>query len=554
MKNAFRSIGKRPSVGFMLLAVELGANGELPKEFRLFVAGWNDTENGKFLFDADAAAAVMAHAQAWGVDTMIDLEHQSLDSEPQPDPTARDARGWCELELRDDGSLWAVNVTWTPDGAQRLEQKRQRYVSPAFGFDSETRRVTNLVNVAITALPATHNTPALVAAAARRLPRDIRKLSVGPSFAEISTAISAALSSRYPRAEGDYCRGPWIVDVFDASVVYELDGALFEAAYTFDGATVTLAAQAVEVTRSYSPAIAVSAPPAPAPAPAAARTEAEKSMKKASTKALLAAIEALSKGDLTAARAAIGDPAKLQLDPGLTAKAMDAIEKGDGKAALEILKGLVVAAAGGDAEDAPPPAGDGGADETQEPDGAAAAAVPAAGAGDGDTAAPADDKKKKTDDMAAAARLAMSITGKSTPGAAIAELERRSKIAVDVEARQAQLSADQAALEANERRSLVAQLVKLHVELPATAWADEKGTVPCDRLMKEPIAELRARVAKLSAAPQQHRTVTPPASEVGVHGLTQRELALCAEKKIDPAKYAETRAAIRDRSTNARGA
>lgn len=148
------------------LAIADGAT-PLPTEFRLFVAGWNPTEKGSFLFDADAAAAVMAAAKRWGVDLAIDLEHQMLEPGIAPDPTAKDARGWFNLELRADGSLWAVNVRWTADGAARLTQRRQRYVSPAFEIDPQTKRVTQIVNVAITAMPATHNTPALIAASAQ---------------------------------------------------------------------------------------------------------------------------------------------------------------------------------------------------------------------------------------------------------------------------------------------------------------------------------------------------------------------------------------------------
>lgn len=145
------------------IALSLGLNDDPPTEFRLFVSGWNKTENGTFLFDQEAAAAVMAAHQKWGVDVAIDLEHGMLEG-PSADPTSRDARGWCQLELRADGSLWAVNVRWTPDGAARLADKRQRYVSPAFEVDRETKRVTKIINVAITSIPATHRTPALVAA------------------------------------------------------------------------------------------------------------------------------------------------------------------------------------------------------------------------------------------------------------------------------------------------------------------------------------------------------------------------------------------------------
>lgn len=146
------------------LSIDVLGGAQLPTEFRLFAPGVNKTSKGDFLFDEAAARAVMAAYQAWGVDLAIDLEHQMLDAAPSADPTARDARGWCKLEVRPDGSLWAVDVRWTPDGAARLAEKRQRYVSPAFNIDPESRRVTEIVNVAITAMPATHHTPALVAA------------------------------------------------------------------------------------------------------------------------------------------------------------------------------------------------------------------------------------------------------------------------------------------------------------------------------------------------------------------------------------------------------
>ncbi len=139
-------------------AVAFSGNGP-PTEFRLFKAGPNDTAKGVFLFDARAAALVMAAANRWGVDLMIDLEHRSLDSGVNHDP---DARGWFRLALR-NGELWAVDVRWTPDGARRLSDRTQRYISPAFATD-DAGRVVEIVNVALVAMPATHNTPALIAA------------------------------------------------------------------------------------------------------------------------------------------------------------------------------------------------------------------------------------------------------------------------------------------------------------------------------------------------------------------------------------------------------
>lgn len=138
---------------------------EPPAEFLIFKAGMNTTSKGDFLFDAKAAADVMAAFQKHGADVMIDLEHLSIDDEgANYDP---DARGWCRLEVRAGGDLWASNVTWTPDGGVRLREKRQRYVSPAFSFNTKTRRIDEIVNIAITALPATDKPAALVAAARR---------------------------------------------------------------------------------------------------------------------------------------------------------------------------------------------------------------------------------------------------------------------------------------------------------------------------------------------------------------------------------------------------
>lgn len=134
-----------------------------PSEFRIFAAGENATTKGVFVFDQQAAADVMAAYQRHGNDVMIDLEHLSLEDTVQSRNFDPDARGWCRLELR-GGELWATGVTWTPDGEARLRDKRQRYVSPAFDVDPDTRRITRILNIAITALPATDHTPALVAA------------------------------------------------------------------------------------------------------------------------------------------------------------------------------------------------------------------------------------------------------------------------------------------------------------------------------------------------------------------------------------------------------
>jgi len=128
----------------------------------LFAVGLNETRNGPVLFDAAAAAAVLADFELGGVDLMIDLAHDSLsEGAREHRDDADDARGWFRLAVR-NGELWAVDVTWTSDGTRRLRDRTQRYVSPAIEIDDEDR-VVRIVNVALCARPATLNAPALVA-------------------------------------------------------------------------------------------------------------------------------------------------------------------------------------------------------------------------------------------------------------------------------------------------------------------------------------------------------------------------------------------------------
>ncbi len=145
-------------------ALEPAAGGALPAEFRIFKAGVNQTTKGDLVFDDKAAAAVMAQYAREGVDLIVDLNHDSVEPAALAARSdASDARGWFQLELR-AGELWAVNVRWTPDGARRLSEKTQRYISPVSTYEEETRRVCSLLNVAMCAMPATLGAVPLVAA------------------------------------------------------------------------------------------------------------------------------------------------------------------------------------------------------------------------------------------------------------------------------------------------------------------------------------------------------------------------------------------------------
>ena len=166
----------------------VGAGDDLPAAFRLFSAGVNESTKGPTLFDAAAAESVLRAFAAGGVDLTIDLEHDSLSKEARAARSdAGDARGWFGLEVR-DGELWAVNVTWTPDGERRLRERTQRYISPAFLRDDEGR-VIEVINVALCSMPATLGAAPLVAS--RGIPANTETRSMNISPDQVRAAIEA---------------------------------------------------------------------------------------------------------------------------------------------------------------------------------------------------------------------------------------------------------------------------------------------------------------------------------------------------------------------------
>jgi phage I-like protein len=343
--------------GLVTLTQDFGLS-ELPTRVRLFSRGWNETSKGRFLFDGLAAKSVMQHFESEGVDLMFDLEHQSLDR-PTQDPTSRDARAWATLAIDASGDLYAEHIRWTKDGQERLENKAQRYLSPAFNFDPATRRILSIVNVALVAMPATHHAAPLVAASKKE---------------------SVMLNKQH------------VQDAMDA----------------------------------------------------------------------------VAAGDMAA------------LDAILLAM-MEAVEEPEATSAVD-------------------------------------------------------------NEMAAAGRQIVAMVGAKSATEALSELSRRSDIAVRFEAREAKLAAEQAQFDSVQRKQLVASLVLLGAETPATAWENDAAESPCARLLSEPLESLRARVTALSSASHQKKKVD---AKPALYMLSERELAKCKEAKVDPEKYAAHRALLR---------
>lgn len=144
------------------------------------------------------------------------------------------------------------------------------------------------------------------------------------------------------------------------------------------------------------------------------------------------------------------------------------------------------------------------------------------------------------DALLAFGRVALALLGKTDPGEGIAEIARRSALAVDLETREGALARDREVLELTERKALVANLVTLRAETPHTSGLATGTLVP--RLLAEPIAELRARVVALGgSAPKAPAARVVPGTDP-LESLSDRERAMCAEMKLDPATYAAHKA------------
>jgi hypothetical protein len=214
------------------------------------------------------------------------------------------------------------------------------------------------------------------------------------------------------------------------------------------------------------------------------------------------------------------------MNPEKIKAALDAIEKGDEAAALALLKELIAEAAGGEAP-------------ADKPEGEALAESPEAPA-----PKPGEEEEK------AALSALKKLTGKDGLGEAVVAL---SALFADV----AKIKTDAAVLELSSRRELVGELVKLGVELPATAWTGKpEDRNPVKRLLDEPIDDLRKRVAALSAAkpkpkgPTAPETGTGEASDVAleVSKLSAGTLARIKEKGLTPEQFIARRSAAVRRS------
>jgi phage I-like protein len=133
---------------------------DLPTELPLFRFGENKTRKGVFVFDEESAQSVMAAYAEHGVTELpFDWDHGMLDSSARDPKRAGEAAAWFKPEVRSDG-LWASNIRFTDDATAAIKAKKWRFYSPAALRNGN--KITRLINVALTNLPATDDMKPLV--------------------------------------------------------------------------------------------------------------------------------------------------------------------------------------------------------------------------------------------------------------------------------------------------------------------------------------------------------------------------------------------------------
>lgn len=163
-----------------LIKLDMAEGTEPPREFLIFPRGVMMTSKGAYLMDDRSVEMIMAAYQRHGMERLpIDYDHGMLANKPSAESSQ--AAGWFVPAMR-EGGLYATDVQWTPKAMDMLKSREFRHYSPAFdveaGDDVEAmyqgemvraRRISRLVNVALTNLPATREQIPLVA---NQLPRD----------------------------------------------------------------------------------------------------------------------------------------------------------------------------------------------------------------------------------------------------------------------------------------------------------------------------------------------------------------------------------------------
>lgn len=164
-----------------------------PTEFLLFANGKTKTLKGDFGCNDEACTHVLSAMKKAGRDKLpIDYNHGQVGFMAGFDSGR--AAGWFVPANR-NGELWATEVEWTPAGKKALLDREYRLYSPAFRTD-EKLNVIELINVALTNLPATLNQTPLAAGAFAE-GEESKDMTLEQLLATFGAADAVALSATF---------------------------------------------------------------------------------------------------------------------------------------------------------------------------------------------------------------------------------------------------------------------------------------------------------------------------------------------------------------------
>ncbi|EDZ5930638.1 hypothetical protein GSB46_001443 [Salmonella enterica] len=156
------------------LSISLTAEATPATRVRIFPAGAFRSNDGRpkecpaWVMNAACAQRLIAAAASKKTDYSFDYEHQTLRAVTNGKPAP--ASAWFKsLEWVEGDGLYAVDVDWTAAASQMIAAREYRYLSPMFDYHPVTGEVGQLINVALTNLPALEELDEGVIAAASRL-------------------------------------------------------------------------------------------------------------------------------------------------------------------------------------------------------------------------------------------------------------------------------------------------------------------------------------------------------------------------------------------------
>ncbi|QQQ19680.1 hypothetical protein JIP62_06225 [Brevundimonas vitis] len=269
--------------------IVLGADGEPPREIQLFPMGTVQARDGRgpwTLADEAHAREVIAATQARHspTDMMVDYDHQAVFAVGEGKGGTAEAAAWIDvskLTVRADG-IWAA-VEWTEAAAAKLKARTYRYLSPYFGSDKASGRLTRFFNVGLVNQPAIRE----IAAAA--------SVDLHPGTSPSMKTILTALGLKDDATEAEACASI-------ASLISDRKAAQEAVAATATALGLGVNATGEAITAAATAAVTGGAPDPQKFVPIAALTEVTDKLKVINEERASAAVDdAVAAGKLTPA-------------------------------------------------------------------------------------------------------------------------------------------------------------------------------------------------------------------------------------------------------------